>query len=114
MSSRGPCGQQKWAVTEDKIWVWEKFWQAMEEDYLSASKTIQSLRTEKQYSANTVDWKWGAVQDEQCGFCPGLGTLDQCYSLHTVIEGSWEFDQPVSMCFVDLEKAFDHGSRAIL
>ncbi|KAK3559257.1 hypothetical protein QTP86_008827 [Hemibagrus guttatus] len=39
----------------------------------------------------------------------GRGTLDQLYTLHRVLEGSWEFAQPVHMCFVDLEKAFDCG-----
>ena len=29
-------------------------------------------------------------------------------TLRTVLEGSWEFAQPVHMCFVDLEKVFDH------
>ncbi|KAI3366377.1 hypothetical protein L3Q82_000535 [Scortum barcoo] len=37
---------------------------------------------------------------------PGRGTLDQLYTLHRVLEGLWEFAQPVHMCFVDLEKAF--------
>ncbi|KAK3569488.1 hypothetical protein QTP86_031417, partial [Hemibagrus guttatus] len=31
-----------------------------------------------------------------------------------VLEGSWEFAQPVHMCFVDLEKAFDRVSCGIL
>ncbi|KAK7881169.1 hypothetical protein WMY93_029578 [Mugilogobius chulae] len=47
------------------------------------------------------------IQEEQCGFRPGRGTLDQLYTFHRVLEGSWEFAQPVHMCFVDLEKAFD-------
>ncbi|KAK3522624.1 hypothetical protein QTP86_028195 [Hemibagrus guttatus] len=46
------------------------------------------------------------IQEEQCGFRPSRVTLDQLYTLCRVLEGSWEFAQPVHMCFVDLEKAF--------
>ncbi|KAK3518183.1 hypothetical protein QTP70_033879 [Hemibagrus guttatus] len=42
------------------------------------------------------------------------GTLDQLYTLRKVLEGLWEFAQPVHMCFVDLEKAFDHVPGGIL
>ena len=45
------------AVTEAKTLVWEKFGEAMEEDYWSALKkfwqTIQRLRMGKQSSTNT-------------------------------------------------------------
>ncbi|KAI3376467.1 hypothetical protein L3Q82_016926 [Scortum barcoo] len=35
------------------------------------------------------------------------------YTLRRVLEGLWEFAQPVHMCFVDLEKAFDHVSLVV-
>ncbi|KAK3550042.1 hypothetical protein QTP86_018660 [Hemibagrus guttatus] len=54
------------------------------------------------------------IQEEQCGFHPSRGTLDQFYPLHRVLEGLWEFAQPVHMCFVDLEKAFDLVPHGIL
>jgi len=54
------------------------------------------------------------IQDQQCGFRPGRGTVEQLFTLERILEGSWEFAQPVYMCFVDLEKAFDRVPQRLL
>ncbi|KAI3359375.1 hypothetical protein L3Q82_002875 [Scortum barcoo] len=56
---------------------------------------------------NSADSRPSDSGGNKCGFRPSRGTLDQLYTLHRVLEGLWEFAQPVHMCFVDLEKAFD-------
>jgi len=49
------------------------------------------------------------IPDEKWGFRPGRGTIDQLFTDERLLKGSREFAQPVYMCFVDLEKAFDSG-----
>ena len=36
------------------------------------------------------------IQEERCKFCPGLGALDQLYTLARILEGAWELAQPVN------------------
>ena len=54
------------------------------------------------------------IQEEQCGFHTGHGTVDQLYTLNRVTEGLSEFVQTVLMCFGDLEKAFYRVPRGVL
>lgn len=46
------------------------------------------------------------IQEEQCGFCDGPGTLDQLNTVTRVLEASWAFTSPFYMYFIDLEKNF--------
>lgn len=49
---------------------------------------------------------WLCSKEKQCGFLAGCRALYQPFTLTRVLEGAWEFAQPVK-CLVDLEKTFD-------
>ena len=54
------------------------------------------------------------LEEEQCGFHPGCGTMDHHFTLARILEGAWGYAYPVYMCFLDLEKAYDWVPREIL
>ncbi|KAK3530860.1 hypothetical protein QTP70_003637 [Hemibagrus guttatus] len=93
-------------VLEAKTRVWEEFGEAMEKDYRTATGKFWQTVRQITEGSNLGYRRNNAV--------PSCGTLDQLYTLHRVLEGSWEFAQPVHMCFVDFEKAFDHVPCGIL
>ena len=42
----------------------------------------------------------------QHGFRKGVGTCDMIFALRQLIEKHWEFNQPLNVAFLNLEKAF--------
>lgn len=54
------------------------------------------------------------LEEGQYGFRPERGTTDAIFSLKMLMEKRWEWDKPVYIAFIDLEKAFDRLPRRIL
>ena len=51
------------------------------------------------------------LRDEQAGFRKGRGCNDQIFIVRHLVQQANEMQFPVSLCFVDFEKAFDSISR---
>ena len=47
------------------------------------------------------------LSEEQAGFRPGRGTVDQLFTLHQIIESYIEKGKELHICYIDFEKAFD-------
>ena len=47
------------------------------------------------------------LPDEQAGFRPGRGTRDQIINLRVLMAKLLEHNQPLYVCFIDFQKAFD-------
>lgn len=52
--------------------------------------------------------------EENVSVINDIASGDQLRALRQVFEGSWEFTQPVHVCFVDLETAFDRVPQPVL
>ncbi len=52
--------------------------------------------------------------EEQAGFRANRSTIDQVFILKTVMEKCREFNKPLNMCFVDIQKAYDSVNRELL
>lgn len=52
-----------------------------------------------------VDESW--IQEEQWGFHPGHGTIDQPFTLEVLLICLLDFAKPIYMCFVDLQKPYE-------
>ncbi len=79
--------------------------------YYTAQPPWQSLFRGAGKEAPTVEPQ---IQEEQCRFRPDCGTVDQLFTLTGLWGGAWEFANPVYMCCVDLEKAYDHAPWVVL
>ena len=60
---------------------------------LSLSGKVYAGVLEKRAPLIMESW----IQEEKLGFLPSCETLDQLYTLIRVLEGAWEFSQPVNM-----------------
>lgn len=80
-----------------------------EEPYSSASpEKCQGTGKVNPADSRTSD-SWGTMQ-----FLSRSWTLYQLYALFRVLEGLWEFTQPIQMCFWDVEKAFESVPCSIM
>ena len=59
-------------------------------------------------------WAEAHLRESQCGFRSGRSCADQLFTLRILMEKAREYHQPLYMCFIDLQKAYDSVSREAL
>lgn len=52
--------------------------------------------------------------EQQAGFRANRSTIDQIFTLKLVMEKSREYNKPMYMCFIDIQKAYDSVNRELL
>jgi len=67
-----------------------------------ASKIMLRIILERMRTTSDME-----ISDEQAGFCRGRLTRDHITNLRLLMEKAQEHQQPLFMCFVDYQKAFD-------
>ena len=61
-------------------------------------------------ASGAADW----VVGPPANFCPAYGTLGHLNVLVRVLEGAWQFAQPGYVCFLHMEKSYDHVPLGVL
>jgi hypothetical protein len=56
----------------------------------------------------------GKLLEQQAGFRTNRSTMDQVFILKMVMEKHREFNKPLHMCFIDIQKAYDSVNRELL
>jgi hypothetical protein len=54
------------------------------------------------------------LEEVQCGFRPNRGMQDAIFSIRQLAEKGIEYGKQIQLCFVDIEKAFNHVRRFII
>ncbi|CAF4160208.1 unnamed protein product [Rotaria sordida] len=52
--------------------------------------------------------------EQQAGFRKNRSTIDQIFILKMIMERSQEYNKPLHMCFIDIQKAYDSANRDLL
>ena len=52
--------------------------------------------------------------EEQAGFQPNRSTVDHIFTLKMLFESTRDYNKPLFLCFLDIQKAYDSVNRALL